>query len=110
MNNRTVLWQTLAGLPTLQTIMSFTVLLMFIGGLIALVLGAGWLVRGAAKLALSFGISPLVVGLTVVRSARVRPSWPCLLGRCWTARWTLPSAMWWAAIFSTCCSFWVRRP
>ncbi|MCC6219400.1 MAG: calcium/sodium antiporter, partial [Aquabacterium sp.] len=26
----------------------------------------GWLVRGAAKLALSFGISPLVVGLTVV--------------------------------------------
>ncbi|TXI95786.1 MAG: calcium/sodium antiporter [Aquabacterium sp.] len=39
---------------------------MFIGGLVALVLGAGWLVRGAAKLALSFGISPLVVGLTVV--------------------------------------------
>ncbi|OGB02359.1 MAG: sodium:calcium antiporter [Burkholderiales bacterium RIFCSPLOWO2_12_FULL_64_99] len=46
--------------------MSLSIVLMFIGGLVALVLGAGWLVRGAAKLALSFGISPLVVGLTVV--------------------------------------------
>lgn len=46
--------------------MSLTVVLMFAGGLVGLVLGAGWLVRGAAKLALSFGISPLVVGLTVV--------------------------------------------
>ena len=46
--------------------MSLSVVLMFAGGLVGLVLGAGWLVRGAAKLALSFGISPLVVGLTVV--------------------------------------------
>jgi cation:H+ antiporter len=28
--------------------------------------GAEFLVRGASKLALSFGISPLVVGLTIV--------------------------------------------
>lgn len=41
-------------------------LLLFIGGLIGLVLGAELLVRGASKLALSFGISPLVVGLTIV--------------------------------------------
>ncbi len=40
--------------------------LLFIGGLIGLVLGAELLVRGASKLALSFGISPLVVGLTIV--------------------------------------------
>jgi cation:H+ antiporter len=40
--------------------------LMFIGGLVALVLGAELLVRGASKLAMSFGISPLVVGLTIV--------------------------------------------
>ena len=40
--------------------------LMFAGGLLALVVGASLLVRGASKLALSFGISPLVVGLTVV--------------------------------------------
>ena len=40
--------------------------LMFLGGLIGLVAGAELLVRGASKLALSFGISPLVVGLTIV--------------------------------------------
>ena len=41
-------------------------LLMFFGGLILLVFGANTLVRGASKLAMSFGISPLVVGLTIV--------------------------------------------
>lgn len=38
----------------------------FLGGLALLVLGANALVRGASRLALSFGISPLVVGLTIV--------------------------------------------
>jgi cation:H+ antiporter len=41
-------------------------LVLFFLGLIALVAGAQVLVRGASRLALSFGISPLVVGLTVV--------------------------------------------
>jgi cation:H+ antiporter len=41
-------------------------ILTFIAGLVALVAGAELLVRGASKLALSFGISPLVVGLTIV--------------------------------------------
>ncbi|WP_088279284.1 calcium/sodium antiporter [Ideonella sp. A 288] len=41
-------------------------LLMFVGGLALLVIGANVLVRGASRLALSFGISPLVVGLTIV--------------------------------------------
>jgi cation:H+ antiporter len=40
--------------------------LWFAAGLVALVAGANSLVRGASKLALSFGISPLVVGLTIV--------------------------------------------
>jgi hypothetical protein len=40
--------------------------LLIAAGLAALVVGAEALVRGASKLALSFGISPLVVGLTVV--------------------------------------------
>lgn len=40
--------------------------LLFIAGLVGLVIGANLLVRGASKLALSFGISPLVVGLTIV--------------------------------------------
>lgn len=37
-----------------------------IAGLVSLVLGAELLVRGAAKLATAIGISPLVVGLTIV--------------------------------------------
>ncbi len=40
--------------------------LLFIAGLLALIAGAELLVRGASKLALSFGLSPLVVGLTIV--------------------------------------------
>lgn len=40
--------------------------LVFLLGLVALVGGANALVRGASKLALSLGISPLVVGLTIV--------------------------------------------
>lgn len=38
----------------------------FLGGLLLLIFGADWLVRGASKLAFRLGISPLVVGLTVV--------------------------------------------
>jgi cation:H+ antiporter len=41
-------------------------LMLFVAGLAGLVVGANLLVRGAGKLALSFGISPLVVGLTIV--------------------------------------------
>lgn len=41
-------------------------LLWVVGGLVALYFGAEWLVKGAATIALKVGISPLVVGLTVV--------------------------------------------
>jgi len=47
--------------------------LLFLGGLAILVLGANLLVRGASKFALSFGISPLVVGLTVVAMGTSAP-------------------------------------
>lgn len=40
--------------------------LLFVLGLAALVVGAEVMVRGASRLAVSWGISPLVVGLTVV--------------------------------------------
>ncbi len=40
--------------------------LVFLGGLVALTVGADLLVRGASRIASSMGISPLVVGLTVV--------------------------------------------
>ncbi len=38
----------------------------FIAGLAMLITGAEWLVRGASRLAIKIGISPLVIGLTVV--------------------------------------------
>jgi cation:H+ antiporter len=38
----------------------------FLGGIVLLYFGAEWLVRGASRLARSFGMSALVVGLTVV--------------------------------------------
>jgi cation:H+ antiporter len=41
-------------------------LVRLLAGLALLVLGAEWLVRGAARLAAGFGVSPLVIGLTVV--------------------------------------------
>jgi len=41
-------------------------ILMLLGGLVLLIAGGEALVRGASKLAISLGISPLVVGLTVV--------------------------------------------
>ena len=46
-----------------MTLMTFVYL---IAGLVLLIAGAEVLVRGAAKLAAQFGISPLVIGLTVV--------------------------------------------
>jgi cation:H+ antiporter len=41
-------------------------LLFIAGGIVLLVLGAGWLVSGSSALARRFGVSELVVGLTVV--------------------------------------------
>ena len=55
-------------------------LLLFIAGLVALVAGAELLVRGASKLALSFGISPLVVGLTVVAFGTSAPEMAVSVG------------------------------
>ena len=46
--------------------MELTDWLLLITGLVVLVIGADLLVRGAARLALRCGISPLVIGLTVV--------------------------------------------
>ena len=44
-----------------------------VGGLVLLVLGGEVLVRGAGNIALAAGLSPLVVGLTVVSSATSAP-------------------------------------
>ncbi len=47
--------------------------LLFIAGLVALIVGAELLVRGASRLATTMGISPLVVGLTVVAMGTSSP-------------------------------------
>jgi cation:H+ antiporter len=52
--------------------MTLTILL-FIGGLIVLILGAELLVRGASRLAAAFGVSPLVIGLTIVALGTASP-------------------------------------
>jgi cation:H+ antiporter len=54
--------------------------LLFAAGLVALVGGAELLVRGASRLALSFGISPLVVGLTVVALGTSAPEMTVSVG------------------------------
>lgn len=46
--------------------MDLLTIVLAVAGLVALVFGADLLVRGASRLAGAFGISPLVVGLTVV--------------------------------------------
>lgn len=46
--------------------MSHATVALFVIGIILIIAGAELLIRGASKLATSFGISPLVVGLTVV--------------------------------------------
>ncbi|MBW8370735.1 MAG: calcium/sodium antiporter [Thiobacillus sp.] len=61
-------------------------MLWFILGLIALVAGAELLVRGASKLALSFGISPLVVGLTVVAFGTSAPEMAVSVQSAWSGQ------------------------
>jgi cation:H+ antiporter len=55
-------------------------LIMFLAGLAGLVVGADLLVRGASRLALSFGISPLVVGLTIVAFGTSAPEAAVAIG------------------------------
>ena len=48
-------------------------ILLFIGGVGVLYFGAEWLVRGSARLASSLGVSPIVLGLTVVSMGTSAP-------------------------------------
>lgn len=52
--------------PFYQRNCPLEVALWLVLGVVALTIGAEWLVRGASQLAVGIGISPLVVGLTVV--------------------------------------------
>ena len=46
--------------------MQITDIVAIVLGLVGLFLGGNWLVRGAGRLATSFGVSPMLVGMTVV--------------------------------------------
>jgi len=48
-------------------------IILFIAGLITLIVGADFLVRGASRLAAAFGVSPLVIGLTIVAMGTASP-------------------------------------
>lgn len=48
-------------------------ILYFIAGLIVLIAGAELLVRGSSRLAAAFGVSPLVIGLTIVALGTASP-------------------------------------
>jgi cation:H+ antiporter len=56
---------------------------LFVAGLVGLIVGADLLVRGASKLALSLGISPLVVGLTIVAFGTSAPEMAVSAGAAW---------------------------
>ena len=60
--------------------------LSFLGGLIALTVGAEMLVRGASHIAASLGISPLVVGLTVVALGTSSPELAVGVGAAWVGQ------------------------
>jgi cation:H+ antiporter len=61
-------------------------LLLFLVGLTALVVGAEWLVRGASRLAASVGVSPLVIGLTVVAFGTSSPELAVSVQAAWTGQ------------------------
>ena len=63
--------------------MDWLTVVLFAAGLGLLVLGAELLVRGASRLASSVGISPLVIGLTVVAFGTSAPELAVSLGASW---------------------------
>src|SRR5690606_40112890 len=56
----------------------------FIGGLLLLAGGAEVLVRGAARLAAAIGVSPLIIGLTVVAFGTSAPEMAVSVRSAWS--------------------------
>ena len=65
------------------TLMEVSVIVLFFVGLGLLVLGAEWLVRGAARLAAAAGVSSLVIGLTVVAFGTSAPEMAVSVKAAW---------------------------
>ena len=62
------------------------VIVYLIAGLVLLVIGAEILVRGASRLASSLGISPLVIGLTIVAFGTSAPEMAVSIGASWSGQ------------------------
>jgi cation:H+ antiporter len=77
--------------------------LQVIAGLGLLLAAAELLVRGAVAVARRLGISPLVVGMTVVAVGTSAPELVVGLRLLWAARRGSRLATWWAATSPTCC-------
>ena len=63
-----------------------SLLLLFAGGIAALILGANLLVRGASNLAATLGIPPLVIGLTVVAFGTSSPELAVSVQSAWSGQ------------------------
>jgi cation:H+ antiporter len=63
-----------------------TILLLFAGGIVALIAGANLLVRGASSLAAALGIPPLVIGLTVVAFGTSTPEMAVSVQSAWSGQ------------------------
>jgi cation:H+ antiporter len=63
-----------------------TIVLLFAGGIAALIVGANLLVRGASDLAAALGISPLVIGLTVVAFGTSSPEMAVSVQSAWSGQ------------------------
>ncbi len=66
--------------------MTSNALLLFVLGTVLLVAGAEFLVRGASRLAVAAGISPLVVGLTVVAFGTSAPELAVTVGAAYSGQ------------------------
>ena len=60
--------------------MDFLTIVYLIVGLVCLVLGAEWLVKGASSIASKLGIAPIVIGLTIVAFGTSAPEFAVSIG------------------------------
>lgn len=59
---------------------------LIVAGFVVLVFGADWLVKGASRMALSLGMTPLVVGLTVVAFGTSAPELAVSVASAWSGQ------------------------
>jgi cation:H+ antiporter len=64
--------------------MDWLTVVLFVSGLVLLVVGADWLVKGASRVALAAGVSSLVIGLTVVAFGTSAPEMAVSVQAAWS--------------------------